>query len=160
MTTVIGNIRRAPPGKVGLGEPGELVVDGDTIEFRGTKATIRLTGVRAVSREGNTGIVNVFYGSPEAKERFMDFRRSRYRTNSQAKVLVEELRSLLGHGSGGGTEQPAEVYRARMKAARTRMLVAAAILVVGLLVTIITFSRASRGGGTFIVAWGAILAAP
>ncbi|MCA1727084.1 MAG: HEAT repeat domain-containing protein [Actinobacteria bacterium] len=162
MPTVIGNIRRAvAPGKTGRPDPGELVVDGDTLEFRGKKGTIRLSGVRAVTREPGSAAVNVAYGSPEGNERFMDYRKGVLKLNAQADVFVAELRSLLGLKASGGDEMSDTAKQAlaydAMRALRRRMAVTAAILVVGTLVTVITYSRAREGGGRYFVAWGAIL---
>jgi hypothetical protein len=164
MATVIGSIRRAVPGKA-FPDPGELVVDGDTLEFRGQKhGTVRLTGVRAVQRVQDSSQTPAYavvtYGSPEATERFLDYRRGKLRANSQAETLVSELRTLFGLKAAGSEMSDTATQAAAleaMKKLRIRMAVAGAVLVVGTLVTVITFSRAQRQGGTYFVAYGAIL---
>ena len=164
MATVIGSIRRAVPGKA-FPDSGELVVDGDTLEFRGEKhGTIRLTGIRAVQRVQDSSqtpaYAQVTFGSPEATERFLDYRRGKLRANSQTETLVNELRTLFGLKAAGSemseTATQAMAVEA-MRKLRIRMAVAGAVLVVGTIVTVVTFSRAQRQGGTYFVAYGAIL---
>jgi hypothetical protein len=46
---------------------------------------------------------------------------------------------------------------AHKKAGQRNMLIGGLVCVVGLIVTIVTYSNAVAGGGTYVVAWGAIL---
>ncbi|MEX2458328.1 MAG: HEAT repeat domain-containing protein [Actinomycetota bacterium] len=164
MATVIGSIRRAVPGKA-FPDPGELVVDGDTLEFRGQKhGTIRLTGIRAVQRVQDSSQTPAYavvtHGSPEGTERFLDYRRGKLRANSQAEALANELRTLFGlKAAGSEMSQTAtqEVALDAMRKLRIRMAVAGAVFVVATAITVITFTRAQRQGGTYFVAYGAIL---
>ena len=140
-------------------------MDGDTLEFRGQKhGTIRLTGVRAVQRVQDSSQTPAYavvtYGSPEATERFLDYRRGKLRANSQAETLVSELRTLFGLKAAGSEMSDTATQAAAleaMKKLRIRMAVAGAVLVVGTLVTVITMTGAQRQGGTYFVAYGAIL---
>ena len=142
----------------GMPDPGTLTVDGDAIEFRGKHETIRLTGIRQVrhgTTEGDTGSVYITYGDGGATEKFFDLRRGKLHTGAQAKVLTQELRSLLGISAPSADQLNLEATVALAAAKRT-MLIAGVVLLVGIVVTAFTYSRA-EGGGSYVVAWGAIL---
>ncbi len=159
LATTFDKIMRAgrPVKGQRMPDTGQLVVDGDAMEFRGKKETIRMAGVRDIRVDGAT--VAVVFGEPVAVEKFMDLRRGRLRTTPQAKVLTQDLRAALGLGAPPAPS--GEVARVQANAAtaagRRTMLIAALFLVGGILVTVITYSRASSGGGTYFVAWGAML---
>jgi hypothetical protein len=74
-------------------DSGQMIVDGDTIEFRGKKETIRMTGVHDVVVSGGT--VAIAYGEPSVVEKFMD-RRHKVVTQKAAEAFARELRSMLG----------------------------------------------------------------
>ncbi len=47
--------------------------------------------------------------------------------------------------------------QARKEAARKNILIGSLLLVGGLVLTVVTYSAASSGGGTYVLAWGPII---
>ena len=80
----------------------------------------------------------------------------------KANVSDEVIRSKLaeqGLSNEAARVVVANLRRAKRKAAQKDMAIGAGFCIVGLMITIATYAAAtsSRGGGSYFVAWGAII---
>lgn len=138
---------------------GDLVVEEGSLEFEGLKGTVRFAPLRGLSHDrwlkieyGEGSNIRVAYvGSPK-----------KVGGSKKNRQMLEAVQRELG-GGPLGQEQDEELSRfreqSRAGAARSaliRMWIGLAVVLVGIVVTAVTFS-AAEPGGTYFVAYGAIL---
>lgn len=148
---------------------GSLVIGNDSLEFRGTKGTVRLSPVRGVARERLTKVehgegadIRVSYLGDAGTLGWGFAKLSSPKKNRQ---LFETIHPELGAGLASEVEDR-ELLRFREQAragaarrARVRMWIGGVVAVAGILVTAITYTVASSSstGGRYLVTYGAIL---
>lgn len=77
--------------------------------------------------------------------------------DGQTRAQVEAALVQRGLGQEAASGVVVNLVQARDKAAKKNMLFGALWCVGGIIVTVVTLSMAMEGGGTYIVAWGAII---
>jgi hypothetical protein len=80
----------------------------------------------------------------------------------KANVSDDEIRGKLtekGVNAEAANVVIRNLHQAKRKVAQKDMLIGAGFCIVGLIITIATYTTAasSRGGGTYVIAWGAII---
>lgn len=156
-----------PPRGVGRPfEKGRVEAGEGFIEFRSKRGTVRMDPVRDISVSGAQ--VMVTYGaSGGSTASLSDFRRGALGVGDQAPTLANDLRRAVGLAAPSAAEEAARKQqraveavpagRAEMSRARVQMWISGAVFLVGVIVTLVTLSAASEGGGTYYVLWGAML---
>ena len=97
--------------------------------------------------------------SPEQKEavRAIYAYAARLMKDGQTGSQVEDALVQKGLGQEAASGVVANLIQARAKAAKKNMLYGALWCIGGIIVTVVTLGMAVQGGGTYIVAWGAII---
>ncbi|MEX2459548.1 MAG: hypothetical protein WD770_11265 [Actinomycetota bacterium] len=140
---------------------GSISIEGDLLRFQGAKGTVEISPVRGVTHdrwvkiEYGTGadLLTVYFSDPSKI------------SGKKNRALVQTLQGALGlTGTVPGQDVELDRHRAQERAAAARrafvrMWIGGAVAVIGILVTVITYSAASSGsgGGRYVVAWGAIV---
>ena len=137
---------------------GSLVIENKALEFRGGKGTVRLAPIRGLSHErwvkveyGEGGDIRAAYISDPSKF-------SRKKNRELFATMQQELgRTPTDEAQDQELSQYRETARAgAAKGAFVRMWIGLAVAVIGIIVTVATLAAASEGG-TYFVAYGAIL---
>jgi hypothetical protein len=163
MAQTIEKIKLYKADRQGVIDSGELVADGASLEFRGKKGTLQMSPVRDVAWE--LGLVRIEFGEGDGVRSVVvgDFRSGALKIRSQNRMLVSELQSVLElkelTEAETATRQSVErmVAEAGMRRARVQMWISGLVAVAGTVATIVGYSTAQDGGGTYYVFWGAIL---
>ena len=97
--------------------------------------------------------------SPEQKEavRAIYAYAARLMKDGQGRAQIEAALVQKGLGQEAAAGVVANLVQARTKAAKKNMLYGALWCIGGIVVTVVTLGMAMEGGGTYIVAWGAIV---
>jgi hypothetical protein len=143
---------------------GTLRAWPDRLELEGKQAKTTITAVRGVAFED--GFARVTHGAGDAVSTTYLAKSVVGRPKTQKEVrrqFVEDLQSVCGETALSGSERDqvelfdAAVRDAKLRGARRSVRIGAALLLAGLLLTGITYAAAS-GGGTYVLAWGPVLA--
>ena len=141
---------------------GVLVAGGDTLRFESKKGTLTMPKIRALSIDKKRLTVEYGEGENFGTATFVDLSQGAFKWRAATQELEGKLRAILRIVPIGAHEQPgyerAQVARkvATGKQGRTQMWIGAALVVVGVVVTIWTYSSADPGDRYFLL-WGPII---
>ncbi len=148
-----------------FGQRGTLVANGDSLRFESKKGTLPMPKVRSLTYGG--GKLTVEYGDSGNYQtvQFVDMSRTGLRANSATRDLERKLRSTVqtvpisAEERAGYEQSVASRKVATGKQGRTQMVIGGLLAVVGIIITIVTYSNASSNptGGTYFVAYGPML---
>jgi hypothetical protein len=159
-------VKMADPQRRRMPEGGVLEAGDGLLEFRGKKGTeLHMSPVHDISVSGAEVLVR--YGAPPRTASFQDFSQGLMKLGDRVEPFSVELRRAVGLPAPSAEDEARKVQeiaqaaipegREQIRRARPRMWIGGAIAVAGILITIITYTAAT-GGGTYFVAYGAILA--
>jgi hypothetical protein len=97
--------------------------------------------------------------APDALERAMSYATDVLR-QGMPRAAVEEVLRAQGFDAAAASAIVARadgVKNARRVAGRRHMIMGGVICAIGVVVTVVTYTAAENGGGTYVVAWGAIV---
>jgi hypothetical protein len=147
------------------GVRGALVADGDSLRFESKKGTLLMPKVRGLSYAG--GRLHVEYGEAGSygEAHFVDASQGLFKAKGATQELEAKIRNVLSltpmtAEDQAGLEAARGVRKqASGKQGRTQMVIGGVLVLVGLIITAVTYSGASSSssGGTYIVAYGPVI---
>jgi hypothetical protein len=96
---------------------------------------------------------------PEATARALSYAKDVLR-QGMAPAAVEEVLRAQGFDAASASsivQSANRVKDERRAAGRRHMVTGGVICAIGIVVTVVTYSAAAEGGGSYVVAWGAII---
>lgn len=149
-----------------MGVMGTLIAEGDSLRFESKKGVLQMSTVRGLSvlRNGRLAVEYEEAGGYGTAE-FADNSKGRLKWRSATKELEAKLRSVLPLAPPSVEEQArldalrGEAKVTAGKRGRTQMVIGAVLAVIGLGITIWTYTAASSNptGGSYFVAYGPII---
>jgi hypothetical protein len=146
-------------------ESGTLTVHPNHMELDGKRTKVMFANIRGVSVDEKSR-VNVTHGAGESVSVTKLFKITvglPKKVREANQQFYEALRAVYGETQLTGAEQQrmavidSEVAQAQLRSAQRSIWIGLALLLVGVIVSVVTFAAAS-GGGTYFVMYGLVLA--